>query len=299
VAAIAGALARLGTTSLLPTLISAHDSIPAALAATAAAIEQGVPGVLGLHIEGPFINPVRRGIHPERNIAALREDDVALLAAPHPGIRLMTVAPERIEAAQLGQLARAVVLFAGHSDATCEQAEAALRQGVSGFTHLFNAMSQFGSRAPGCVGAAMAHARACASIICDGLHVHPAGVRAAYHAMGRDRLFFVSDCMPTVGGPADRFTWDGETILLRDGRLTTAGATLAGAHVTMAECVERAVRLCGIPLPDALRMATATPARYAGAHLVGRLAPGCRADMVALDEALAVQAVWQGGRRCV
>jgi len=298
-AAIAAALARLGTTSMLPTLISAHETIARALAATADAIRAGVAGVLGTHIEGPFINPARRGVHPARAIVPIREEDVALLVRPHPGIVAVTLAPECIEAGQLDQLVRGPVVFAGHSEATWEQADRALEQGVVGFTHLFNAMSQFGSRAPGCVGAALAHARACAGIICDGLHVHPASVRAAFRAMGPDRLFLVSDCMPTVGGTAGRFTWDGESIVLSNGRLARADGTLAGAHVTMAECVERAVRLCGIPLADALRMATATPARHAGATRVGRLAPGCRADLVALDEALRVQAVWQGGRRLV
>ncbi len=158
-------------------------------------------------------------------------------------------------------------------------------------------MSQFGSRAPGCVGAALADGAASAGIICDGLHVHPASVAIAHAAMGPDRLFLVSDCMPTAASDITRFTWDGETIALSNGRLAKADGTLAGAQLTMAEAVQRAVRLCGIPLADALRMATATPARHAGIAHVGRLAPGQRADLVALDPALRVVAVWQAGVR--
>jgi N-acetylglucosamine-6-phosphate deacetylase len=300
VLAIVKTLAALGTTALLPTLISAQETIPAALEATAAAIRAGVAGVLGVHIEGPFINLARRGIHPAHAVAKMRDDDAALLAAPHPGVRLVTLAPEMVASRHLRHLVQSgAIVFAGHSDATFEQATAALDDGVSGFTHLFNAMTQFGSRAPGCVGAAMAHNRAGASIICDGLHVHPASVRIAHRTMGADRLFLISDCMPTVGAAEAQFVWDGETISVTHGRLAKADGTLAGAHVTMAECVQRAVKLCGIPLGDALRMATHTPARHAGAPHVGRLAPGCRADMVALDPELRPVGVWQAGERIV
>jgi N-acetylglucosamine-6-phosphate deacetylase len=295
--AIAAALAPHGTTALLPTLISARGKIAAALAGTAEAIAAGVPGVLGVHIEGPFINPARRGMHVPSEIVPLREDDVLLLAAAHPGVRLLTLAPECVEATQLETLARTLRVFAGHTDATAEQAEQAIAAGLAGFTHLFNAMSQFGSRAPGCVGAALAHGSIAAGIIADGLHVHPRSIRAAWRAMGPDRLFLVSDCMSTVAGGGESYVWDGETIRLSDGRLARQDGTLAGAHVTLGQCVQRAVQLCDIPLEHALRMATATPARHAGADHVGRLAPGCRADMVALDSELQVCAVWQGGKR--
>ncbi len=296
--AIARRLAELGTTAFLPTLISAREKIPAALEATAAAMHAGTAGVLGVHIEGPFINAERRGIHPARSIRPMQDDDAALLSAPHPGVRLVTLAPETLPQPRVRQLTQAgATVFAGHTGATFEQASAALEAGVAGFTHLFNAMTQFGSRAPGCVGAALAHGRACASIICDGLHVHPASVRIAHNAMGPDRLFLVSDCMPTVGAAEPRFMWDGEAIAVVDGRLAKADGTLAGAHVTMAECVQRAVQLCGIPLGDALRMATHTPASCAGVRHVGRLAPECRADMVALDPDFRVCAVWQAGER--
>ncbi len=298
--AIAEALARVGTTSLLATLVSARDKIAPALAATAAAIEAGVAGVLGTHIEGPFLNPARRGAHPLAAIVGMGEADAMLLSAPHPGVRLVTLAPECVLPAHVSRLAGAGVrVFAGHTEASYEQATEALAAGVAGFTHLFNAMSQFGSRAPGCVGAALAHETACAGIICDGLHVHPASLRVAYAAMGAARLFLVSDSMPTAASDTTSFVWDGETVTLSGDRLARQDGTLAGAHLTMAEAVARAVRLCAIPLGDALRMATSTPARHAGATHLGHIAPGLRADLVALDPALRVAAVWQAGRRIV
>ncbi len=297
VAAIAAAHARAGTTALLPTLISDRESFAAALEAVDAAMARGVAGVIGVHLEGPFINPVRRGIHPAARLCAPDEDNLALLCQPRRGVRLLTLAPEMVAPGIPARLGRAGVrVFAGHSDARYEQAMAALDDGIAGFTHLFNAMSPFGSRAPGCVGAAFAHGTACAGIIVDGLHVHPASVRAAWRLLGSDRMFLVSDAMPTTASDATAFRWDGETITLHDGRLARADGTLAGAHLTMAEAVANAVRLCGIPLGDALRMATSTPARCTGVAQLGRIEAGARADFVALDAAHRVVGAWQAGR---
>lgn len=299
--AIAAALARLGTTSFLPTLISARDKIAPALAASAAAMAAGVAGVVGTHIEGPFLNPKRRGVHPAAAIVTMQDADVAGLTEQHDGALVLTLAPECVAPEHITRLAESGVrVFIGHSDAEFAQATAGLTAGAVGFTHLFNAMSQFAGRAPGCVGAALAHPGAAAGIICDGLHVHPAAIRVAHAALGPERLFLVSDAMPTVGGANGSFFWDGETIALRGDRLTRADGTLAGAHLTMAQAVARAVRLCDLPLAHALRMATATPARIAGvAGKVGRIAPGLRVDLVALDPDLAVVAVWQAGARIV
>ena len=173
-----------------------------------------------------------------------------------------------------------------------------MRAGISGFTHLYNAMSPLASRAPGAVGAALAHADAYAGIIVDGHHVHPAAVAAAFAAKGGARLFLVSDAMATAASDVDQFVLYGKTIRLRDGGgLTDDAGTLAGAHLTMVEAVRNAVRLAGIPVADALRMATATPAACMGMHDRGRVAAGCRADLVALDADLRVIGVWQGGVR--
>lgn len=294
---IAGAHASVGTTSVLATLISGTRGMIREALSVAAEARIEIPGLLGLHIEGPYLSPARAGIHPHANLVPMTDEDEAMLSAHKAGHLLLTLAPEIVGLARIAGLRDAgVTVFAGHTDAACEQATAAFDGGVSGVTHLYNAMSQLGSRAPGVVGAALAHERVRAGLICDGLHVHPAAMRAAWRAMGADRLFLVSDCMPTAASDATNWVWQGETIHLIDGRLARADGTLAGAHLTMAETVRNAIRLCGIPPVEALRMATSTPARAIAAEHVGRIAVGCRADLIALDPDLRVQAIWQAGR---
>lgn len=298
---VAEAHARLGTTALLPTLVSAPPALRrAGMRAVRDALAQSVPGICGLHVEGPFIAPSRRGIHDPDHLAIPTEAELADLRAPFPAPLLLTLAPEIVAPDAIAALAAAgVAVFLGHSDATVEQAATALRAGAVGFTHLFNAMSQFGSRAPGMVGAALDDRHAAAGIIVDGLHVHPAAIRVAFAAIGAERLFLISDAMPTVGGDAaqDGFLLDGRRIRLVGGRLTDEAGTLAGAHLSMADAVRNAVHLVGLPLAAALRMATATPAACIGLGDRGRIAAGMRADLVALDSDLRVVAVWQGGRR--
>ena len=298
---IAAAHARLGTTSLLPTLISGPPPLRrAAMAAVRDALAAGVPGIAGLHLEGPFIAPARRGIHPRAHLAQPTEADLAAMRAPFPAPLLLTLAPDLVPPDAVAALAEAgVSVFLGHADATLEQAAAALAAGARGFTHLYNAMSQLGSRAPGMVGAALDSATATAGIIIDGLHVHPAAIRLAFARLGPTRLFLVSDAMPTVGDDAATagFVLDGRRIRLADGRLTDDAGTLAGAHLSMAEAVRNAVRLVGLPLAAALGMASATPAACIGLADRGRIAAGARADLVALDAELRVIAVWQGGQR--
>lgn len=299
-AVIAKSHARAGTTALLPTVVSDRSLYRPALGAVAQAMHENIVGIVGVHLEGPFINAARRGIHPAARICTPAASDLDMLARALQTPILLTLAPEVTEPAVIGRLRDAGVrVFVGHSDATFEQATETLGAGAYGFTHLFNAMSQFGSRTPGCVGAALAHDRAYAGIICDGLHVHPASIRLAWRLMGPDRLFLVSDAMPTAASDITSFEWDNQRITLQGHRLALPDGTLAGAHLTMAEAVANAVRLCGIPLADALRMATATPARAIGISGLGRIAPDCRADLVALDASLHVRAVWQAGERIV
>ncbi len=295
---IADAHARTGTTAILPTLISdTRAKMRAAIAAAAAAMAQPVPGIVGLHLEGPFLSPARRGIHPPSAITAITEADIAMLAAPFPGRMLLTLAPECAPAGAIARLVQAgVIVFAGHTDASFEQAIAGLDSGVSGFTHLFNAMSQLEPRGPGVIGAALHRAASHAGIIVDGHHVHPTNVAIAFAAKGRHALFLVSDAMATAGSDATGFMVGDEPIRLVDGRLTSAAGTLAGAHLTMAEAVRNAVAMAAIPLADALHMATAGPADILGLADRGRLAPGSLADLVLLDARHHVTAVWQGGR---
>jgi N-acetylglucosamine-6-phosphate deacetylase len=296
---IAEAHARAGTTALLPTLISApRPLLDRALHTARDAIAQSVPGIAGLHIEGPFISPARPGIHPRENITTLTDSDVEDLTAPFPGRLLLTLAPETAPAGGIRRLADAgIAVFAGHTDASYEQAVAGLEAGITGFTHIFNAMSQFASRAPGTVGAALDDERAFAGLIVDGYHVHPASMRVAVRALGSRRLFLVSDAMPTAASDIHEFILAGRRIRLADGRLTDDSGTLAGAQLTMADAVRNAVRLLGIGPEDALRMATSTPVRAVRLTGYGTIAPGARADLVALDPELRVIAVWQGGVR--
>ncbi len=298
-AEIAAAHARVGTTTILPTLISGTMAeLRAALQAARTALADGVPGIGGLHIEGPFLAMARRGIHPKAHITTPDDADIAMLCAGFPGPLLLTLAPDVVPVAMITRLVDAgVIVFAGHTDGDYETMLAGLDAGISGFTHLYSAMSPLTVRAPGAVGAALVDPRPRAGIIVDTIHVHPAAVRLAFNAMGPERLFLVSDAMCTAASDLDRFMLYDVEISLRDGRLTDAAGTLAGAHLTMAEAVINMVKSVGCRREDALRMATATPADAVGFTDRGRIAPGMRADLVALDDSLQVIDVWQGGVR--
>ncbi len=288
-----------GTTSILPTLISgSRDQLRAAMTVAAAAIRSGCGGIAGLHLEGPFLAPERRGIHPAAAMTALSDADLESLCADFPAPLLITLAPERAPAGAVARLAASGrIVFAGHTAASFAEATDALDAGLTGFTHLFNAMSQLTVREPGAVGAALTDKRAHAGIILDGLHVHPAAARLALTAMGPERLFLVSDAMPTVGADIAEFSFDGRRIRLRDSRLTDDAGTLAGAHLTMAQAVRNAVRLLPCGLADALRMATSTPAAVIGlGHRIGHIGPGFAADLVVLDADLQPAGVWYQGQ---
>jgi N-acetylglucosamine-6-phosphate deacetylase len=298
IAAIGRAHRRFGTTGFLPTLISDEAAVMhAALAAARQAVVAAVPGVLGLHLEGPFLNPARKGIHPEAALRPPGADDLARLCAPFPGRLLVTLAPETVPPGTIRRLCAAgVIVFAGHSDARHAEIAAALAEGLAGFTHLFNAMRQLEGREPGVVGAALDSGAFC-GIIADGHHVHPASLRLAWRALGPGRLCLVTDAMATIGTGLEQFDLQGRAIFRRGGRLTAADGTLAGADLDMASAVRNAVKLLGLPLADALRMAAATPAACVGlAGELGCLARGARADLVHLDDHLAVLDCWQGGR---
>ncbi len=299
IAHIAAAHRRFGTTGLLPTLISDDASVMrAAIDATRAAIRQGIPGVLGIHLEGPFLAPQRKGIHDADKFRAPTAADIDLIP-DDAGKILLTVAPERVTPEILHALAaRGVILSAGHTAATYAQTRAALDAGVSGFTHLFNAMSPLQSREPGAVGAALEHRASWCGIIADGHHVHPAALRIALAAKPRGKIFLVTDAMPPVGSDNERFTLNGETIVCRDGKCTNADGVLAGSALDMASAVRNAVAMLGVTTDEALRMASAYPAAFLGLGKThGRIAPGYAADLVALDADFTVRHTWIGGVR--
>lgn len=290
---IAAGARRGGTAHLLPTYITAPgQDYRQAMAAVAEAIARRVPGILGLHLEGPFLSPARPGIHDPGAIRRMEADDLAALTAPFPGKLLLTVAPEELPPGYLAALEKAgVIVFAGHSAATSAQIVAAEAQGLSGATHLFNAMSQMTGREPGVVGAVLGSDRLFAGIIADGHHVDATNLRIAARLMP-DRLCLVTDAMLTLAGTRDRFMLNGAEIRLHDGRLANAEGRLAGAQVAMDECVRQMQAAAGITQDLALRMATTNPARALGCtDRLGTLRPGTRASLALLDADLHAKAV--------
>lgn len=299
IAAIGAAHRRFGTAAFLPTLISdERDVIERGMRAADEAIERGVPGILGIHVEGPFINVEKRGTHDAQKIRGLGEDELALLSRRGRGRTLVTLAPETTTPAAIRRLASAgVVLSAGHTNATYEQIGAALDNGVTGITHLFNAMSPLGTRAPGVVGAALADDRCWCGIIADGKHVHPAVLRIAVAAKRRDRFMLVTDAMPCVGVDGDEFVLQGKRIRVVDGVCVDDGGVLSGSALDMATAVRNAVNQLGLPLEEAVRMASRNPAEFLGlGGELGRIAPGYRASFVVADESLRVRETWIDGR---
>jgi N-acetylglucosamine-6-phosphate deacetylase len=295
--AIARAHRRYGTTACLPTLITdSRQQTQAAIAAARAAAGSG--GVLGVHLEGPFISPARPGIHRADHIAVPHLSDLDWLAdLAGAGRSLVTLAPERVPHGFLDKLAAAGIrVSAGHSEATAEVVLRAVEEGLTGVTHLFNAMPPFAGREPGIIGAAFAEQRLTAGIIMDGIHVDPITVQAAFAAKGAGAMALVSDAMPSVGARLHEFRLMGRTISLRQGRLTAQDGTLAGAHLDMASAVRNAVKLAKLPLEDALCAASLTPARFLGLEGErGAFIYGARADMVALTPELDVIGTWVDG----
>lgn len=298
IAAIGAAHRRFGTTGFLPTLISDDlDVIRRAVIAVDAAIAAGVPGVLGIHIEGPFLNVDRKGIHSAEKIRPLDAEGIAVLTGLKRGRTLVTLAPERVALADIAQLVAAgVVVAAGHTNARYEQAKAAVAAGMRGVTHLFNAMSPLGSRAPGMVGASLDSEELVCGIIVDGHHVNPATLRLALRCKPASGFMLVTDAMPTVGSDASEFLLQGRHITVRDGAVRGDDGTLAGSHLDMAAAVRNTVAMLGVPLATAVEMASASPAALMGlAESHGRIAPGLAADLVLLDDAGQVAATWIGG----
>ncbi len=288
--------ARLGATGILPTLITdTAEATAAVIAAGVEAARRQVPGFLGLHLEGPHLDPRRKGAHDPALIRPMTEADLARLleAARLLPSLMVTLAPASVSAEQIGRLATAgVVVSLGHSDCTHSEAQAAIAAGASCVTHLFNAMSQLGNRDPGLVGAALT-GPVHAGLIADSIHVAPQTMQIAMAAS--DRLFLVSDAMAAAGSDLTEFTLNGRRILRRDGRLTLEDGTLAGADLTLPQAVGVVLDL-GTPPEVALAMATSRPAACLGRDL-GRLIPGVRADMLHLDRDGRLLAVWRGGER--
>jgi N-acetylglucosamine-6-phosphate deacetylase len=289
---------KAGTTGCLPTLITDRTEVIEQLAAVAQACLK-LPGVLGFHLEGPALNRSRKGIHPESEIRMPNGRDLsAIRSFGSCGRSIVTLAPECVPRSMIAELIGAGLrISAGHSEATAAEMKQAANLGVSGVTHLFNAMSQLSAREPGLVGAALEDDRLFAGIICDGVHVDRTSLRVAFRCKGRDRLMLVTDAMPLVGTSERQFMLQGRQITLHENRLTGPDGTLAGAHLTMIEAVRNAVALLEVPVVDALIMASRTPAVFLGLESeLGMIAPGYRADLVAFSPNFEVVATWVAGQ---
>jgi N-acetylglucosamine-6-phosphate deacetylase len=298
IAEIGAAHRRYGTTGFLPTLISDDLKVmAAAVDAVGQAIAQGVPGVLGIHIEGPFLNPQRRGIHDAGKIRTLDEAGYAILTGLTSGRTIVTLAPEKTKPGTIRRLVDAgLIVSAGHTNGSYADARRALDEGLTGFTHLFNAMSPLTVREPGIVGAALENLDAYCGIIVDGRHVAPATLRIALRCRPLDRFMLVTDAMPTVGQPEKFFSLQGRSIVVENGVCVDESGTLAGSDLDMASAVRNAVDMLGLPLEAALAMASSSPAAFLGLDArLGRIAPGFEASLVVLDDAWRVVDSYIGG----
>ena len=296
IATIVRAHRKFGTTALLPTLIT---DVPETTAKAIRAVDEAaasMPGVIGIHLEGPFLSPERPGVHDPRRLRRPNDDDLAMITAKRRGVTLVTLAPEQVPSGFVSALASAGVRVAlGHSMATYLETRAAMADGLTGFTHLFNAMRPLASREPGPVTAALENPAAWFGMIVDGVHVDPAVLRLALRGLAQPML--VTDAMPPVGANGSAFTLYGDEITVRDGRCLRRDGTLAGSMLDMASAVRNSVDLLGVGLTDALRFASSNPANFLGlGHSLGRLAPDYRADLVAFDPtSIEVVSTWVAG----
>jgi N-acetylglucosamine-6-phosphate deacetylase len=297
VGAIVRAHRRFGTTSLLPTLITDAPEVLTAALGAARRAQARIPGALGIHVEGPFLDPRRKGAHPAEFIRTMNRDDAAALIAAKAGAMVVTLAPVAASNDLIARLAGAgIVVSLGHAECSFEEARAAIDSGARAATHLYNAMSQLGHRQPGLVGAALSDEGLFCGLIADGCHVHDCAMQIALRVKGAGAIALVSDAMPPAAGGPDTFELHGRLIRRDGARLTNSDGTLAGAAITMIEAVRYLNATLGVPLADALQMATLTPARLLRLDAsIGRLRAGLRADLLHLDDAINIRGIWVGG----
>lgn len=293
-ATIAKAHARVGTAAFLPTLITDTASRTlAAIDAVALAIEKRIPGIIGIHLEGPHLSVARKGAHDPALIRKMEDQDLQIIlsaAGRLPNV-MATVAPENVTPDQIATLAAGgVVVSLGHTGADYQTCIAAFKKGARCTTHLFNAMSQLGNREPGLVGATLDSGAVAAGLIADGIHVHPATIRAALAAKrGPQGLFLVTDAMASVGSDISEFELNGRRIFRREGKLTLSDGTLAGADLDMPGALRIMTGKVGLSLEQAIKMATSNPAGVLRADLgFGLISNGQTANLVYMDSHLSI-----------
>jgi N-acetylglucosamine-6-phosphate deacetylase len=290
--------ARFGTTAMLPTLITDSPAVTAkAVAAVKQAIAGNTRGCLGLHLEGPFLSPERRGAHDANLMRTMTDADVDEILSLGIETLLLTVSPDRVAPANIRRLAQGgAIVSLGHSNATYDQIVAAVDAGARGVTHLYNAMSPLTHRAPGVVGGALDSGDLWCGLIADGHHVHPAAIGIALRAKRQpSRIFLVTDAMSTVGSDQQTIELNGRTVWRRNGVLELEDGTLAGSDLDMMSGVRYLVKQVGVELGEALRMASTYPAEFLKRSDLGHIAAGARADLVHIDDDLNAKAVWRAG----
>jgi len=296
---IGSAHRQFGTTSFLPTLISDDLSVLLrAIGAVRDAMASGVPGVAGVHLEGPFLSEAKKGTHDHTKFRDLDREAVAMLSSLGVGRTLVTLAPEETTPQTIAKLAHAgVVVSAGHTNATYEEMKAAFDHGLTGITHLFNAMSPMTHREPGTVGAALDDERIWCGIIVDGRHVSPVVLKIALRSKRHDRFMLVTDAMPSVGAAHPEFMLQGKKITVKDGICVDENGILSGSAIDMASAVRNTVSMLGVPLDEAVRMGSTYPAEFLGlSGEIGRIAPGYRANLLAMSERVEIRQTWIDGK---
>jgi N-acetylglucosamine-6-phosphate deacetylase len=287
-----------GTAGFLPTLISDDLSVvERAIGAVAAAVAEGVPGVLGIHLEGPFLSPARKGVHNAEKFRQIDARALELLTSLKTAKTLVTLAPEMTTPEMIGKLTEAgVIVAAGHTNATYDEIIEAYRNGLTGFTHLFNAMSPLTAREPGVVGAALSNPDSYCGIIVDARHVHPETLKLALRCKPHDRFMLVTDGLANVGTNEDSFKLLNATIRIKNGVYVDENGTLAGSALDMRQAVRNAMSYLGVDLHQASIMASAAPARFLGlGHEYGAIAKGFHASFVVADDDLNIRETWIDG----
>jgi N-acetylglucosamine-6-phosphate deacetylase len=293
-----------GSTSLLPTLITSDiKTITEAADTIALAITEKLPGIVGVHFEGPHISEPKKGIHSSDHIRALSEEELAVYCRADIGIKVVTLAPENVSPEQIKALTEnGVKVCLGHSNASFEVTQAALAAGATGFTHLFNAMSPLTSREPNMVGAALLDGQSWCGLILDAHHVHPATAKLATRAKKTGKMMLVTDSMSTIGSKQKAFEFDGHKILLEQDRLTSQTGQLAGSALDMISAVNNARVMLDVSLEESLRMASLYPADFLGINkYMPQLAVGSNADFTILekgdDSNFHVKQTWIDGKQ--
>ncbi|ABV35824.1 N-acetylglucosamine-6-phosphate deacetylase [Shewanella sediminis HAW-EB3] len=298
---IGSAHARFGTTGFLPTLITDDiDVMRRAADAVAASLTKASAGVLGVHFEGPHLSIPKKGVHPQSHIRRISDAELELFSRDDLGIKLVTLAPENVSVEVIKALVAAdVKVCLGHSNADYETVVAALEAGATGFTHLFNAMSAFGSREPGMVGAALESRDAWCGLIVDGHHVHSAAAKVAIYGKPQGKVMLVTDAMPPVGLNSEAsFELFGTEVIRQGDRLNALTGELAGCVLDMAGAVRNTVNMLGIDLDEAIRMGSLYPAQFLNLEKrQGQLSVGSRADFSLLNHHIKVEQTYIGGKR--